>query len=257
MIRSPYSITKPTQTPDQKRIAVLEKQLRTLTDYLITIPDMVARAVFENKPTDGPKGDIGIQGEQGYIGEQGPQGKDGYTPIKGLDYFDGKPGPKGDRGLRGLPGAKGKDGEDGKDVSPDEVIALLKEKKLLKPEHIQGLMEEITSYRTQLAGKHYGEDTWARGGGDTVAAGSGITITSSGGVKTIAASGSGFTLTEETPTGTVNASNVTFTVLHTPVFVEIDGTLRTSGNGYSYAAGTITVNSLIPPVQNIRSFYLA
>lgn len=36
-------------------------------------------------------------------------GKDGYTPIKGVDYFDGAKGDKGDKGDKGEPGADGKD----------------------------------------------------------------------------------------------------------------------------------------------------
>lgn len=54
-------------------------------------------------------------------------GKDGYTPIKGVDYFDGEPGMPGEPGqpgytpikgvdyFDGAPGAPGKDGEDGND----------------------------------------------------------------------------------------------------------------------------------------------
>ena len=61
--------------------------------------------------------------------------------------------------------------------------------------------------------------------------------------------------TEETPVGTVNGSNVTFTVSNTPKFVIIDGMFRVSGQGYTYSGGIITVDSLIPPVQFIRSFY--
>ena len=26
---------------------------------------------------------------------RGPAGQDGYTPVKGVDYFDGEPGPAG------------------------------------------------------------------------------------------------------------------------------------------------------------------
>lgn len=36
----------------------------------------------------------------------GPKGEDGYTPVKGVDYFDGKDG---------VDGAPGKDGADGND----------------------------------------------------------------------------------------------------------------------------------------------
>ena len=46
-------------------------------------------------------------GPVGPIGETGPKGEDGYTPIKGVDYFDGAPGTPG------KDGANGKDGKDG------------------------------------------------------------------------------------------------------------------------------------------------
>lgn len=64
----------------------------------------------------GQKGDKGDQGIQGAQGEQGPKGdkgdkgdpgtngKDGYTPVKGVDYFDGEDGKNG---------TDGKDGQDG------------------------------------------------------------------------------------------------------------------------------------------------
>lgn len=70
-------------------------------------------------------------------------------------------------------------------------------------------------------------------------------------------SGTGTTLTAETPIGTINGVNTTFTVAHTPVFVEIDGMLRVSGYGYTYAAPVITTDALTPPVQSIISFYNA
>lgn len=75
---------------------------------------------------------------------------------------------------------------------------------------------------------------------------------------------SGF-LTQETPTGTVDGSNNVFTVLNTPVFIVADGMTRPlvsnindiNGNGFTYSAGTITVNSLVPPSSFIRSYYNA
>lgn len=45
---------------------------------------------------------------------QGPPGKDGYTPVKGVDYFDGKDGRDGRDGKDGI-GKDGKDAIDGKD----------------------------------------------------------------------------------------------------------------------------------------------
>lgn len=63
----------------------------------------------------GAKGDKGDKGDRGEQGIQGANGKDGYTPVKGIDYFDGKDGAKGDKGDKGEDGANGKDGKDGAD----------------------------------------------------------------------------------------------------------------------------------------------
>ena len=49
----------------------------------------------------GPQGERGPKGEQGIQGPQGPAGNDGYTPVKGVDYFDGAKGDKGDTGASG------------------------------------------------------------------------------------------------------------------------------------------------------------
>jgi hypothetical protein len=61
----------------------------------------------------GDPGEPGKDGKDGYTpikgvdyfdgkdGEPGPAGKDGYTPIKGVDYFDGEPGPAGPAGKDG------------------------------------------------------------------------------------------------------------------------------------------------------------
>lgn len=42
-------------------------------------------------------------------------GKDGYTPVKGVDYFDGAPGDKGEKGDKGDKGDTGAGGAPGKD----------------------------------------------------------------------------------------------------------------------------------------------
>lgn len=110
----------------------------------------------------------------------------------------------GEKGEPGRDGKDGRDGRDGKEVDIDKVVSRILElirvpkdgkdaivdyetaarkavelifsEKLLKKEHISGLDAEMASYRSQLAGKHYGQDTWARGGGDTVSAGSNIVL---------------------------------------------------------------------------------
>lgn len=61
----------------------------------------------------GEKGDPGTPGKDGAPGKDGTPGKDGYTPIKGVDYFDGVKGDKGEKGDRGEQGVKGDRGEKG------------------------------------------------------------------------------------------------------------------------------------------------
>lgn len=54
-------------------------------------------------------------------GGKGDPGKDGYTPVKGVDYFDGQPGKDGYTPVKGVDyfdGQDGKPGADGKDGSP-------------------------------------------------------------------------------------------------------------------------------------------
>lgn len=75
------------------------------------------------------KGEDGVDGKDGYTpvkgvdyfdgqpGKDGSDGKDGYTPQKGIDYFDGQPGEKGDKGD---PGEKGEQGEQGIQGIPGE-----------------------------------------------------------------------------------------------------------------------------------------
>ena len=67
----------------------------------------------------------GVDYFDGINGKDGRDGKDGYTPVKGKDYFDGAPGKdgaqgpkgdkgdKGDRGEQGIQGPKGDQGEPG------------------------------------------------------------------------------------------------------------------------------------------------
>lgn len=67
--------------------------------------------------------DTGKYEDTGLLAE-GKPGKDGYTPVKGIDYFDGAPGKDGKNGKDGRDGADGytpikgvdyRDGIDGKD----------------------------------------------------------------------------------------------------------------------------------------------
>lgn len=53
------------------------------------------------KGDPGTPGKDGVNGKDGMPGKDGTPGKDGYTPIKGVDYFDGAKGEKGDKGDKG------------------------------------------------------------------------------------------------------------------------------------------------------------
>lgn len=59
----------------------------------------------------------------------------------------------------------------------------------------------------------------------------------------------------EIPTGTINGINNIFTVLNTPKYIVVDGLVRRETKGYTYSAGTITVDPLQPPVYDIFSYY--
>lgn len=66
-----------------------------------------------DKGDPGTPGKDGAPGKDGIPGKDGAPGKDGYTPIKGVDYFDGVKGEKGDKGDKGDKGEKGEQGIQG------------------------------------------------------------------------------------------------------------------------------------------------
>ncbi len=65
----------------------------------------------------------------------------------------------------------------------------------------------------------------------------------------------GGSLAIEIPTGTVNGVNTVFTVLHTPVFISVDGINKFPSLNYTYSIGTITIIDGAPPVISIYSFH--
>jgi len=141
-----------------------------------------------------PKGDKGDRGERGLLGPEGrpgkdgKDGKDGFLPVKGKDYLT-----KGDEDLlvlRVLARIKTpKDGETpvvNYDKIIEEAVEKLKSDKKLNWRDIEGLENELSSYRNQMARKQAGQ----HGGGDTVVAGTNVTITAlPNGTKEISATG--------------------------------------------------------------------
>ena len=86
--------------------------------------EMFTSEQLESLKVKGDKGDQGIQGPQGERGEkgdkgdQGPAGANGYTPIKGVDYFDGQKGDPGKDGYTPVKGIDYFDGEKGAKGDP-------------------------------------------------------------------------------------------------------------------------------------------
>ena len=58
----------------------------------------------------GAKGDTGYTPVKGIDYFDGKDGVDGYTPVKGVDYFDGKDGYTPQKGVDYFDGKDGKDG---------------------------------------------------------------------------------------------------------------------------------------------------
>jgi hypothetical protein len=192
------------------------------------------------------------------------------------------------KGEKGAPGKDGKDGRDGRDarevdtealkyailaeirqpkdgkdaVVDTEAMATLAaelavekifSEKLLKKEHIEGLENEIASYRSQLAGKIYGKDTWARGAGTTVSAGSNITLVpKADGTVEINASGGGSgtnVATQYQLTAVQSGSNVTidlsqltnFATLSDLIAVYRNNIMQTETLNFTVAGSVVTV----------------
>jgi len=66
-------------------------------------------------------------------------------------------------------------------------------------------------------------------------------------------SGGGGGSSTETPSGAVDGSNTSFTVSNEPAWIIVDGITYFAGAGYTYGAGTLTIDT--PPVSFIRSIY--
>lgn len=82
-----------------------------------------------------------------------------------------------------------------------------------------------------------------------------ITLTNPIGTGGFIRSAYGTGLSVETPTGTVDDSNTSFTVANTPKYIVVNGAQYFSGAGYTYLAGTITLDNPVGTGGFIRSVY--
>lgn len=126
-------------------------------DYAKSMADKV-----ENHIKTIAKGD---PGEQGKTGEKGEQGVPGYTPVKGVDYFDGNDGADGVDGytpIKGVDyfdGAKGEKGDPGTgSVSTVNNKQSVNGNVSLSPADV----EAVSIYGGKLGGDYYFEGTIER-----------------------------------------------------------------------------------------------
>lgn len=261
MRRSPLQLNN--MSPETKKLAIELRMMKRLNEVYEAIDEHVLKAqeIFEeankayarveahaqritNLPK-GEKGDSPTKAElraliQPLIPEP-VHGKDGYTPVKGKDYFDGKDGVAPSiNAIVATVLSQIKSPKDGKDavINIEEiatrVIEELKDENKFNWKKIPGLENEISSYRNQLAGKRYGKETWARGGGTTVSAGANITLTpQADGTVQIAASGggSGTNVTTQYQVTAVQAgANVTIDLSQLTNFATYQGLVQLQRN---------------------------
>lgn len=107
-----------------------------IAQYLIdnpqgVTPDEIAAAVDDyltRNPVSGVTTEDITNAVNGYLEAhpdqfKGEKGDDGYTPVKGVDYFDGEDGRTPVKGIDYFDGEKGEPGEDGQDASPEQISA--------------------------------------------------------------------------------------------------------------------------------------
>lgn len=94
------SATTPTESEVEQIYALIDEAIK-------------AGMLKGDKGDPGTPGKDGAPGKDGIPGKDGRPGKDGYTPIKGVDYFDGAKGDKGEKGEKGDQGEQGVKGDRG------------------------------------------------------------------------------------------------------------------------------------------------
>lgn len=141
--------------------------------------------------------------------------------------------------------------EIGEQISIEEVISQLKEKKL-STEHIDGFEQTISSLFDQLRTRH--GSGYVHGGGDTIAAGSNITLTRNpNGTTTVASTGGGSLAgSQEKSTTTPDGVAQTFTFTHTPLLIYWNGQLQTLTDDYTVSGLTITFTGTLAPSSTAK-----
>lgn len=243
-------------SPEMKKIMVETKLMSRLIEvheqFLDGIEDIKELAALAQRASSDasaqlrrvnelPKGAKGERGERGPQGLAGKAGRDGLTPVKGTDYFTKAEMEEIADLAAGLvlPGMDGMTPEINELALFERFLKKLKEDKALKPEDIEGLTSEVSSYRNQLsgashgglAGKQYGKNTWARGGGGGSTT-SGLTVTTQ---YLLTAVQAGLNVT-------INLTQLTnFATFSQIITLYRNNIPQTEGVNFTFASPTVTV----------------
>lgn len=208
----------------------------------------------------------GKKGERGEVGPAGPQGEPGIG-VNGRDGKDGvSPDPLRVAQIATALITKPKDGTAPElNTIVEAVIEALKEKDSLGiGEKLEGISNEITSYRQQMAWKQAGQ----HGGGTTVSAGSNITLVpQADGTVEINASGGGsgtnvatqyqLTAVAAGADATIALSQLTnFATFSDLIAVYQNNVMLTEGLNFTLAGSTVTViNGTDSDIYNVTYSY--
>ena len=115
------------QTEIEQTLSALNQAVSDVQEIADAIPDTIndaLEAAKESGEFDGEDGYTPVKGvdyfdgKDGIDGKDGKDGADGYTPQKGIDYFDGEDGKDGKDGKDGADGQTGPAGKDGAPGTP-------------------------------------------------------------------------------------------------------------------------------------------
>lgn len=210
VLKSPIGMT-PAMLQMKREVSLAQgmAELIRLHNALLQKADLIAAYVIEVRNEAArikklPKGD---KGDRGDAGPRGAPGRNAPTIEEILAQIpmpkDGKDGASPDlEAVAALVMARLTMPKDGKDaiIDHEQIVKDIYEKfiKDIDWRKIPGLENEMASYRNQLAGKVYGRNTWARGGGSS--GGSSDTQVTS---EVVSGSGTAFTLANTPTAGTV------------------------------------------------------
>lgn len=240
----PIAIRPKTQTKqpenlfDMQGFLKLVSEVENLKKQMLLTIDKAEKEIERTKEIQkGDKGERGLVGFQGIRGEKGEKGEKGDKGERGERGIDGKtPNLDTQNIARSVLAMLPFINTEKEEMDIDEKKLLEKLDKKLNIKHIDGLEQTLSAL------KHQTERGYLHGGGvPSLTAGSGVVLTpkSDGGFVVTSTSGTPF----EPTSGTIDNSNVTFTFVTKPTLINVNGTFYREGKGWSWLAGTATLDN--------------